>query len=75
MDENKNAENWRYGCCPRCGGKLYPVYFKDEETVVRSGHYVKTGRVRTAVDYLYCRLCGDKEPVDDTFDGQWHFEN
>lgn len=63
----------RFGVCENCGYQLEPEYFLDEETIVtRDGYLYKTGRVRTAVDYLICPNCLAKYCVDDSFDGPWH---
>lgn len=67
----------KYGICKRCGEELIPKFFIEEETVLEGPHpyqsYHKTGRVRQAVDYLFCDYCGVKEAVDDSFDGPWHY--
>jgi hypothetical protein len=56
-----------YGCCPRCGEPLYPVWFEEEEFV--EGKF--TGRVRWAVSHLLCKECLQFVNVDDSFDLQW----
>lgn len=55
--------------CERCGNKMYPVLFEEKE--FKKG--VFTGKKRTAVSHLECRICGKKEVVDDSFDGDWHY--
>ena len=37
------------------------------------GH--RTGRVKNAVDYLYCPECGRTYIVDDSFDGPWQYKH
>ena len=67
----------KFGTCKECGSDLVPVFFTEEEEVLEgppgARYFCKTGRVRRAVDYLLCELCGHKECVDDTFDGPWHY--
>lgn len=61
-----------YGDCPECGYPLEAVWFTEEEYKTTSfGSLYRTGRVRRAVDYLVCEVCGKKQCVDDTFDGAW----
>lgn len=60
-----------YGYCVECGYPLEPVYFEEKEEKIVQGIRIPTGRVRTAVNYLYCPMCGHKEVVDDTFDEPW----
>lgn len=60
-----------FGECNKCGVKLKPIYFIEEEEKLYEGTYIKTGRVRKAVDYLICPYCLDKFTVDDSFDGPW----
>lgn len=57
-----------YGYCSNCGHPLVPIYFKDKEII--NGH--PTGRTRTSISYLLCENCGNKEIVDDSFDGRWN---
>lgn len=59
-----------FGKCGICNVDLEPVLFMEEERDLRG--YL-TGRVRRAVDYLYCPCCGQKEICDSSFDGEWHF--
>ena len=61
----------KYGNCPRCGALLHPVWFTEEEYEVQNGITYKTGRTRTAVDYLICENCFQKITVDDSFDKPW----
>lgn len=60
-----------FGICD-CGGKLYPVYFTEEEYEIHDGIRIKTGRKRRAVSHLVCDYCLKNFCVDDTFDGPWH---
>lgn len=60
-----------YGTCPRCGGKLLPVWFEEEEFTTEYGYLHHTGRVKTACSHLECAICAEKVCVDDTFDGAW----
>lgn len=60
-----------FGICPQCEVNLVPIYFWEEEESLHEGSYIKTGRVRKAVDYLICPYCGEKHAVDDSFDGPW----
>jgi len=65
------VKNRDYGECD-CGGRLFPVWFLDEEEVVtREGWRYKTGRVRRAVSHLVCECCLANHCVDDSFDGPW----
>lgn len=59
-----------FGLCV-CGGKLLPIWFTENETVVKDGMMFKTGRKRRAVSHLVCEDCLRSYPVDDTFDGPW----
>lgn len=61
-----------FGKCPHCGGRLIPIWFIDEETVVRYGHLVKTGRRRRAVSHLTCEVCMRNQVIDDSYDGDWY---
>lgn len=63
-----------FGRCPDCNTELEPVYFTEEERTVFEKANVKTGRVREAVDYLLCPLCGTRFIVDDSFDTSWHIK-
>ncbi len=60
-----------FGVCNVCGVELEPIYFIEEEEKLYENTYTKTGRVRTAVDYLLCPCCGEKHIVSDSFDGPW----
>lgn len=62
-----------FGKCPYCGGELRPIWFIEEETVVRPGHLMKTGRKRQAISYLICEDCLEAQVIDDSFDGEWHY--
>lgn len=53
--------------CPKCGGQMSPVWFKEKEIAFENGHYYFTGRVRNAVDYLTCPYCLHNECVDEDF--------
>ena len=67
-------EDSRFGVCENCGTPLEAEFFMDEEEkVTGDGYRYKTGRVRTAVDYLICPCCFKKFCVDDSFDGAWHY--
>ena len=68
MEINNN----KYGNCCRCDAPLQPVWFTEEEYRTKYGHMYKTGRKRSAVDYLICPVCLHKECVDDSFDGGWY---
>ena len=61
-----------YGKCDACDVDLEPVFFIEDERDLRG--YL-TGRVRRAVDYLYCPYCGRKDVCDSSFDGEWHFSS
>lgn len=61
-----------YGECEECGVKLEAVWFKEIE--YNWEYNCPTGRIRDAVDYLFCPVCGSKSCVDNTFDGSWHRE-
>lgn len=62
------AASAHYGTCEKCGEPLSPVWFTEKE---RDRHGIWTGRTRHAVDYLLCESCGERECVDDSFDGPW----
>ena len=70
MSFSGNSKN-RYGVCPDCGCGLEPVWFIEEETIVRDGIEYHTGRQRKAVDVLRCPCCLRDVTVDDSFDGPW----
>lgn len=61
---------YKYGTC-ECGGELAPVWFEEEEHVVRDGNMYRTGRKRTACSHLVCIECFKNYCVDGTFDGPW----
>lgn len=61
-----------YGICERCGISLIPRWFTEEERKIVNGSMYKTGRVRQAVDVLFCPHCLKEYCVDDSFDGNWH---
>lgn len=63
--------NVKYGICKKCNISLEPVWFIEKEYKCEHGIRYETERVRDAVDYLVCPMCGHKECVDDTFDGNW----
>ena len=48
--------------------------FEKEYKINVYGSLCETGRVRDAVDYLECDDCLMIECVDETFDGEWHYE-
>ena len=55
--------------CPRCYYPLEPCVYEEKEL----NQYNKpTGRIRNAVSYLYCPICGETSCVDDSFDGGWY---
>ena len=60
-----------YGKCEKCGEVYQPIFFTEEETKVVNGAMIFTGRKRKACSHLECPCCGNKECVDDTFDGPW----
>lgn len=66
--------NKLYGNCSICGEELQAEWFIEEERKYFQGHYYKTGRVRDAVDYLYCPNCLQYFTVDDSFDSPWRQE-
>lgn len=68
MNINKDH---KYGYCSKCGYPLMPVLFIEKEYDNRYGFPYETGRKRFAVDYLLCENCGNRECVDDSFDGKW----
>lgn len=55
--------------CGRCGEQMEPVWFTEKEYI--NGVY--TGRIRHALSHFICTSCGDKEIVDDSFDGEWYY--
>ena len=58
-----------FGNCVKCNEPLRPVCFMEKE-LNNSG--IPTGRIRAAVDYLYCPICGKKEAIDgETGSGPW----
>jgi predicted nucleic-acid-binding Zn-ribbon protein len=61
----------KYGECPRCGSELHPIWFTEDEYKTTGEWQYKTGRKRTSCSHLECPDCGQKECVDDTFDGNW----
>ena len=60
-----------FGNCCECNIPLEPVWFKDIEFQPNSN--IPTGRVKLAVNYLFCPYCLKKFTVDDTFDGDWFY--
>lgn len=60
-----------YGNCEKCNLPLNADWFIDKEFEPNSN--ILTGRIKYAVDYLYCPYCLKKYPIDDTFDGPWHY--
>lgn len=65
-------ENEEFGRCEDCN---IPLAIGDtgKEYEYRNG--CKTGRVKIIVGYLICPNCLQKYIVDDTFDGDWYYEN
>lgn len=63
-----------YGSCD-CGASLLPVWFTEEERIVKNGVMHKTGRVRRACSHLYCPICGRQYCVDDSFDLPWRYSH
>lgn len=61
-----------YPQCPKCDSVMQPIYFIDEEEIIRNGIRYKTGRTRKAVSHFECPICSDRECVDDSFDEPWH---
>lgn len=60
-----------YGYC-ECGGRLFPVWFTDEEYSIVKGIMFRTGRKRRACSHLVCESCLKNHCVDDSFDGPWY---
>lgn len=61
----------RHPKCKWCGDSMYPVFFTEEESIVKNGELIWTGRSRKNVSHFGC-ACGKKELVDDdTFAGKW----
>jgi hypothetical protein len=60
-----------YPICSKCKVTMEPIWFREEEIVRGVYGYYKTGRERTACSHFECSYCGEKECVDDTFDGPW----
>lgn len=65
------GDSWKYGYCDKCGGLYKPIWFTEKETKVIKGALVYTGRTRKACSHLECIECGNKEAIDDSFDGEW----
>lgn len=63
--------NSGFGICDRCKTPLEADWFIDKEFYPNSN--TLTGRTRLAVNFLYCPCCGEKYPVDDSFDGNWSY--
>lgn len=59
--------------CSRCGARMLPVWFEEEEEKVENGYRYKTKRKRKALSHLECPLCYKKECVDDSFDQPWRW--
>lgn len=58
--------------CDKCKNLLAFDFFIEEEEILIKGKYIKTGRKRTNVNYLYCPNCGKIYPVDgETFASQY----
>lgn len=53
-----------------CGQEMIPICFEDKE--FKDGHF--TGRVRIAIDYLLCEICGERLTTDGSLDGEWRFK-
>lgn len=64
--------NINFGNCSECGISLKAEWFKDIEFYSKSN--IPTGRIRYAVNYLYCPCCLKHFCVDDSFDGNWYYE-
>lgn len=62
-----------FGNCSTCGAELEAVWFTEMETKVAGNVRYQTRRKRQAVDYLICPCCLSRFPVDDSFDGSWHY--
>lgn len=61
--------------CNKCGTQLAFDFFIEKEEVLMKGQFIKTGRKRTNVNYLYCPNCGTIECVDgETFAGNWKYK-
>ena len=53
--------------------KLRPIWFTEIERVVNGTFLVETGRQRKAISHLVCENCLKKAPIDDSYDGEWHY--
>lgn len=53
-----------YGDC-ECGGKYYPIWYLEYKKIVNKK------KMKWAVSHLECSICGNKQAVDDTYDGEW----
>lgn len=60
-----------YGICEKCSAPLNPVWFKEDEVVIKNNTVIYTGRTKRSCDYLECIDCYRKYVVDDSFDGPW----
>lgn len=60
-----------FGTCDRCGGRLIPIWFTEEEADTFDGAIRLTGRIRKACSHLVCENCLKNFIVDDSFDGPW----
>lgn len=61
----------KYGKCVNCNIEMKPIWFKEDEYVIKDGIRVRTGRTRSACSHLECPMCGKRECVDDSFDSSW----
>lgn len=78
LKEYKSTDEAKYGCCPKCGYKLEPVWYEepeDEALYIRECGKQKgyTGRYHKAVDYLLCECCGHRECTDGSFDDRYYY--
>lgn len=68
---NKDIDNELLKC-NKCEVPLAFDFFIKEEEKLIDGHWIKTGRKRTNVNYLYCPNCGKTYCVDgETFAGEY----
>ena len=67
----ENKIDARFGLC-ECGAPLKAMWYIAKEC---NKYEHETGRVKNAVDYLYCPECGRTYIVDDSFDGPWQYKH
>lgn len=54
--------------CRHCKCPMQPAIYKEKEY---NKNKIPTGRIKFAVEYLFCPICGETSCVDDSFDGDW----